>query len=486
MSFADLPGPLATPEPLPEGAEVAPPGVRAMAALRWGLVALTAVLAVGAWVGWAGAPEAPTAAARWQCPMHPSIVQAVPGPCPVCGMDLVPAAQAAEGHAHERAGQAGAERKGRYWCPMHPEVQSDDPEARCEKCGGMKLVPRDDAGAAPGVSGLAPVDLGAERTQRIGVRTAPVVHGPIGPELRTVGAIAADEARVAIVSARVTGWVESLLVKEGGGRVRRGQALATVYSAELLAAEQAFLAAPPPAGSQAARTQGAGAFGFDPARRLELLGMAPQDVTALRETGQILYAQPLRAPIDGWVVRRGAYAGQYVQPGTELFQLVDLSTVWLLVDVHQDDLPRVAVGQRARLTLAARPGETFVGRVDHLYPALDPEARTLRARVALRNPGLALRPGMVGDVVLEGAAADGLSVPSEAVVDTGDRRYVFVARGAGRFEPRQVRTGVRADDRVQVLEGLTAGEQVVTTAGFLVDSESRVRAALDGFAAAER
>jgi Cu(I)/Ag(I) efflux system membrane fusion protein len=253
-----------------------------------------------------------------------------------------------------------------------------------------------------------------------------------------------------------------------------------VYSAELLSAQQAILAAPPPAAGPRGQPV-VGAFGLDLGKRLELLGMARQDVEALRATGQIRYAQPVRAPIDGWVVRRGAYAGQYVQPGVELFQLVDLSTVWLLVDVYEDDLPRVRVGQRARLTVPARPGEAFTGRVDYLYPAVNPETRTLRARVVLRNEGLALRPGMIGDVVLEGTPVDGLVVPAEAVVDTGDRRYVFVARDGGRFEPRLVRTGLRAGDALQVLDGVADGERVVTTASFLVDSESRLRAAVDAF-----
>jgi hypothetical protein len=453
MTAHDPPRAVHAPEPLPEGAEAPPPGVKLAAAVRWGLVAGVAALAVAAWAGWAGAPPAATPGAaqvQYQCPMHPGVLQAGPGACPVCGMDLVPARHGAGEHG------VSAE-KGHLHGADAPETST-------------------------GVPGLAPVELGAERSQRIGVRTAAVARRSLAPEVRATGAIAVDEARVATVSARVTGWVEELLVTEGGARVRKGQALATVYSAELLSAQQAILATPPPAPGQG-RPATAAAFGIDLAKRLELLGMARQDVEALRRTGQLRYAQPIRAPIDGHVARRGAFAGQYVQPGVELFQLVDLSTVWLLVDVPEADLSWVRVGARARLAVPAWPGRTFTGRVELLYPAESAETRTIKARVALANEGLALRPGMVGDVALEGAAVDALVVPADAVADTGDRRYVFVARGAGRFEPRAVRTGVRGDGVVQVLDGLAAGDRVVTAASFLVDAESRLRAAADALGA---
>jgi membrane fusion protein, copper/silver efflux system len=487
----DLPRRPGSVEPMPEGAEAPPPGTRAMATVRWAIVVAMALLAATAWATWAGA-RSPGGrdAVQYQCPMHPSVVQPSPGSCPICGMDLVEVRGQAHPRPHDAAGDGATAAPaakaapvargtpGKYWCPMHPEVTSDDPAARCEKCGGMKLVPRPagEGERAGDVAGLVPVEIDAARVQRIGVRTATAERQRLGAELRTAGVVAANEAAIATVTARTTGWLQELLVPRAGQEVRRGQALATVYSADLVSGQQAFLA-----GSLPGAQRVSAGFGIDSVKWLELLGMARQDVEKVRQTGHVQLSVPVRSPIDGFVSRRAAYAGQYLQPGTELFQIVDLSTVWVMADVYEDELGRVEVGQHARLTLAAYPGETFTGRVDFVYPAVNGDSRTLQARIVLRNPGLKLRPGMYGDVVLEGAPVEGLAVPSEAVADTGERQYVFVAREGGRFEPRLVKLGIRADDRVQVLEGLAEGDRVVTTASFLVDSESRLRAAVEGF-----
>ena len=517
-----------TSEQLPEGEDAAPPGVRTAALVRWGIVALMAIAAAGAWIHFSGAGQhAARSAAAYQCPMHPSVVQERPGECPICGMDLV----RVEARAAAPASSPAAGAPGRYWCPMHPEVASDDPEATCPKCGGMRLVPRDPekmaraaqlAGAGaywcpmhpeitsddpnatcpkcggmrlmprpgpsgrPGgsVPGLSPVEISSERTQLIGVRTAQVVRARLAPQLRTVGFVAANETSVAIVAPRYTGWVEELRVAQSGQRVEKGQVLATIYSPELLTAQQVFLNAvrwsDKASGPQAG---GAASLDADARKRLQLLGVAKEDIEELARRGQALSAMPIRSPVSGYVARKAALPGLYVQPGTELFQIADLSTVWVVADVYERDMSRVEVGQTARLILGAYPGESFTGKVQFIYPAVNPESRTLQARMAFRNPGLKLRPGMYGDVVIEMAAAEGLVVPGEAVVDTGEMQYVFLARDRGRFEPRVVRLGARGQDRVQVLEGLAEGDVVVTTANFLVDSESRLRAAVEGFAA---
>ncbi|GEJ56245.1 hypothetical protein AMYX_09860 [Anaeromyxobacter diazotrophicus] len=347
----------------------------------------------------------------------------------------------------------------------------------------MKLVPRAPAANQGGVAGLVPVELDAARTQLIGMRTGPVLRERLAPQLRTVGFVAADEQRLALVTTRFSGWIEKLLVAQSGARVEKGQILATAYSQELVTAQQVYLNSVKWADKQGLATAGGAAGGveYDARRRLELLGVAPQDVAEIARTGQPLATVPVRSPVAGYVARKAALPGLYVQPGTELFQIVDLSTVWVVADVYERDVDRVRVGQRARFTVAARQGETFGGRVQFVYPAVNPESRTVQARIELKNPGLRLKPGMYGDVLLDLPAGDALTVPGEAVVDTGDQQYVFVARPAGRFEPRRVRLGAGGDGRVQVLEGLAEGEMVVTTANFLVDSESRLRAAVEGF-----
>jgi len=532
------PEPRMAAESLPEGEEAAPPGARVMGTVRWVLVAIMAAVAAGTWIHWADlGPSTARAAVRYHCPMHPAVVQERPGECPICGMDLV---LVEGGNAHGKkasvalaaagAPQASEKAQGRYWCPMHPEITSDDPHATCSKCGGMKLVPRDPAALAkaaaeagagaywcpmhpeitsddphatcskcggmklmprpgpsgkPGgpVPGLTPVEISAERTQLMGMRTAQISRRRLAPQLRTVGFVSANESSLAIITTRFTGWVEELRVAQSGQRVNKGQVLATIYSPELLTAQQVYLNALKWTDQRNPQTSSpSSSLDAEARKRLELLGIARQDVAELARRGKVLEAMPIRSPVGGYVAKKAALPGLYVQPGSELFQIADLSTVWVVADVYESDMSRVQVGQHGRLLLGAYPGESFTGRVQFIYPAVNPESRTLQARMEFKNPGLKLRPGMYGDVVIDLASAEGLAVPTEAVVDTGELQYVFLARGGGRFEPRVVRLGARGDGLVQLLEGVSEGDVVVTTANFLVDSESRLRAAVEGFA----
>jgi membrane fusion protein, copper/silver efflux system len=445
---------------LPEGEEAAPPGVRAMALVRWTLVILMAVVATASVLHYTGIlrPQgSATAAVQYYCPMHPSVVQDQPGECPICGMTLV-------------ARDASAAPSGQFSSGAAPSVATD---------GGTSIP------------NLVTVTLPPERVQLMGIRTAPVTRGARGAELRAVGYVTVDEAAVTQVHTRVAGWIQTLQVARTGEQVRRGDVLATIYSPALLTTQQELLAA-----RRFVRTGGGGssfdvAAGTDPAalqrsivdgarRRLELFGVAPEEIRTLERTGQPLAAVPLRAPRDGYVTEKSAVQGAYVQPETTLFQIADLARVWVLAEVYESELTRVDVGAPATLTLAAYPGVRFPGTVDYLYPTLDPATRTVRVRLIFANADLRLRPGMFGDVVLALPPTDDLMVPREAVVDTGERTYVFVVHEGGHFEPRLVRIGARSGDAVAVQDGLAEGEVVVTTANFLVDSESRLRAAISG------
>lgn len=474
------------PDALPEGEEQAPPGARTMAIVRWGLVALMALAAVAAWVdhAWTARSGQQVAGVQFICPMHPQIVTTHKGECPICGMDLVPAA--AQG-----AAAAGAAAPARYTCPMHPAFVTTDAAARCPDCG-MKLTPVPAAAAAapagPPVPGVAPVELSADRVQLIGMRSVPAAREALASSIRAVGFVAANESSLVSVNTRFSGWVEQLNVGQTGQLVQKGEVLAALYSPEMLNAQQVFLNAikwteRKPGGS--AQAPGiANDLERDARLRLELLGVAAQDVDAIAEAGQPQRAINVRSPVRGYVARKSVLKGLYVQSGTELFQLADLSTVWVLVDVYESEIPRVKVGQQATFELKAYPGKRFVGRVQFIYPALNTGSRTLQARVELRNPGLELRPGMFGDVTLDLGAAEAVVVPQEALIDTGEHQYVFVDRGGGRYEPRRVEAGWSGEGRVAILGGLAEGERVVTTANFLLDSESRLRAAVEGFNAA--
>jgi membrane fusion protein, copper/silver efflux system len=435
-----------------------PRGVATMSVVRWVLVAVTALVAVGSILSFAGvrlgggtngAPSADEDKQLYTCPMHPAIVQDHPGDCPICGMTLVPKAKS-----------------------------SAKPAA----------APADAAAPPPG---LAAVDLTPERIQLIGMRTATVKREALGGELRTVGVIVANERGLAQINTRFAGWIQTLTASATGERVKRGQVLATIYSPDVLRAQQELLVArgwtSGPGGS-ARPPQGADGFtaGLDASarRRLELLGISAQEIDEVLRTGKATDAIAIRSPVEGYVVSKSAVVGVAVQPGTVLFEVADLSSVWVNAEIYQQDISRIHVGQKARLELSSIPGEPHAGKVQFIYPALDPASRTLRLRLEFKNKsdrnGPRLRPGMYGNVLLDLPATSGLVVPAEAVVDTGETHYLFVAKEGGHFEPRLVKVGGRLKDRVEILSGVAEGERVVTTGNFLIDSESRLRAAIEG------
>jgi Cu(I)/Ag(I) efflux system membrane fusion protein len=375
---------------------------------------------------------------------------------------------------------------------MHPSVLLDHP-GQCPICN-MDLAKVDPVKAAAppssdaGVPGLVAVDLSADRVQLMGMRTAKVERRALAPELRTVGSVAADERGLGHIHVRFAGWIERLAVQETGQKVKKGQLLGTVYSPDLLAAQQELLNAlawqkPKPAPSMPGmlHTEDLTAgLASQARRRLEVLGMSPEDIREVEKSGQARRAVEVRSPVAGYVVQRTAVEGLYVEPGTELFSVADLSKVWVIAEVYEYEMERIQLGQMADLRLAAYPSRSFSGKVSFIYPTVDPETRSLRVRVELANPDLLLRPGMYGDVIFHLPGVDALIVPRDAVVDTGDAQYVFVAQAHGHFEPRAVQIGAREGEDVQIVKGVAEGEEVVTTANFLIDSESRLRAAVAG------
>ena len=440
----------------------APPhGVFTMAIVRWVLVLLTALVATGSILSFAGvhlgSGKSSSTGQVYYCPMHPSVVQDHPGECPICSMTLV---LKTEGKANPSA--AGGARNA---------AMATAPTVR--------------------VPGLADVDLPPERIQLIGMRTATVKREAIGGDLRTVGVVAANERGLAQINTRFGGWIQKLLVSETGERVRRGQVLATIYSPEVFRAEQELLLARgwSSAGGGDAKPKHdhedlAGGLDTNARQRLELLGIAPQEIDEMLRAGKAAEAVPIRSSVDGYVVGKNAVAGVAVQSGSVLFEVADLARVWVTADIYEQDISRVRVGQRARLELASYPGEMQTGKVTFIYPIVDSGSRTLKLRLEFKNTsdrnGPRLRPGMYGTVYLDLPSTTGLTVPTEAVVDTGETHYLFVLKDGGRFEPRKVKVGAHLKDKVEVLSGVAEGETVVTTGNFLVDSESRLRSAIEG------
>ena len=464
----------AAPTPLDDSDELAPPGVRAASVVRWAIVAIAALAAVATWSQYARhAGSTAAVSARYLCPMHASVVSDRPGECPICGMNLVPAPTA--------VAPTLAAAETRYTCPMHPEVVSTDPAARCPSCG-MRLEPLTPAPATP--PGLATVDLGPERTQLAGITTAPTARAVLETELRAPAAIALREQAVTLVTARVTGFVEEVRVRETGRRVERGDVIGLLYSPELVQAQSSFLGNVKWGGSQRPDPAAQGApLAAGLRKKIELLGLAPQDVDAILKADAPLQLVPIRAPVSGFVSRRSVVPGSAVQPGSPIVEIADLSRVWAIAAVPESDAAHLRAGLPARLSLAAWPDEALETTLQEIYPAVSPQARTVQVRVELPNPGLKLRPGMSGELAIKLRRPEALAIPDAAVVDDGERRYVFVARPGGRFEPRLVALGARWGGRVEVRSGLSEGDRVVTSAAFLVDSESRLRAAVEGFSA---
>lgn len=429
------------------------------------------------------ADEAPATAQKqlYQCPMHPQIIMDHEGDCPICGMKLV-AMEATAGPAQPVPQAQGQAQKQMYQCPMHPQVIMDH-ESDCPICG-MKLVPME-AAAQPGtpgaaVEGLSSVTIDTQRQQLIGLRTAAVEEGDLGGGLRTVGRVAIDETRVRKVTVKVEGFVEKLFVDFTGQAVGKGQPLFSLYSPEFVSAQQEYLLALRTQKQLAGGSmQGSGNDLLESARRRLMFWDVPAaELERLEQTGEVRKTLTLRAPVGGVVTVKNVVEGARVTPADFLYEITDLGRVWVQADVYESELARVKVGTEADLSLGAYHGRTFRGRVAFIDPQVDPKTRTVKVRIEFPNPKGELKPEMFGQVELRTKGRKGLTVPLDAVLDSGARKVVFVALGEGRFEPREVQTGATLGERVEIIGGLKAGEEVITRANFLVDSESRLKAAL--------
>ena len=339
--------------------------------------------------------------------------------------------------------------------------------------------------AATAGSGIV-VDTG--KVQKLGVRTEAAALRELARGVRAAGRIEADERRLHTVAPKFEGWIEKLHVSATGQAVGRGQPLAEVYSPELVSVQKEYAIAAQ--GRESLKDAGAEAqagmkqLADSSLMRLRNWDISDEQIARLRESGEARRTLTLRAPAAGIVMEKKAVAGMRFMPGEMLYQVADLSTVWAVADVFEQDIGLVRAGQKARLRIDAYPDKVFEGTVSYVYPTLKAETRTVPVRVELANPGGLLKPGMFAALELASASTKVLAVPQSAVIDSGVRRVVLVQSGndakAGRFEPREVKLGRRGDDYVEVLEGVKEGEPVVVAANFLLDAESNLKAALGG------
>lgn len=402
-------------------------------------------------------------------------------------MKLIPAkADSQTASSVEHAAGHKAELKVLYWQdPMHPAYKSDKP-GKAPDCG-MDLVPIYENGAGQMAANLpkGAFQISPEKQQLIGVQYGEASYKPVSKTLRTVGRLTYDETKIARIHPRVEGWIEKVYVDFTGKLVQKGQPLISIYSPELLQTQQEFLLARR-GREELAESTFRGAINaseslYQAARkRLELWDISEGQIAELEKSGKPTKTLMLYAPTDGFVLTRNAFTKQRVTPDTELYSIADLSTIWVMADVYEYEAPEIKVGQAVNITLPYLPGRVYRGKVSNILPQLDNTTRTLKVRVEVPNPGFALKPDMYANAELKIDYGRRLVVPQEAVMDSGTEQLIFIAHEGGYFEPRKVQLGPKVDNTLIVLSGLKAGERVVTSANFLIDSESKLKSAAGG------
>jgi membrane fusion protein, copper/silver efflux system len=347
---------------------------------------------------------------------------------------------------------------------------------------GMDYIPvyqGEEQGSQPGQSGT--VKVSPDKAQLLGVRTEAAAERELSRAVQAVGTIQPNERLLAKVTPRFEGYIERLHVNTTGQAVKRGQALMEVYSPDIVAAQEEYLIAQA-GGSEPVMQRMAEAV----LQRLRNWGIAESELERLRQERKPRQTLTLRSPAAGVVLSKPSVQGMRFMPGETLYEIADLSSVWLVAEIFERDLGLVKLGQPAKLRITAYPEREFGGKVVFVYPTLDPNTRTGRMRIELANPAGLLKPAMFGNVELAGRQGKALAVPDTAVLDSGSRQVLLVQRGEGQFEPRDVKLGRRAGGYVEVLEGVSAGEQVVVRANFLIDAESNLKAALESFGKGHR
>lgn len=379
------------------------------------------------------------------------------------------------------------------------------PPAKSQEMPGMPGMPAAPQEKAAPPQEVPQVEISSEQQQLIGVKTVKVAIKPLTKVIRTVGRIEADERKLATVNTKIEGWIEKLYVDYTGRYVRKGEPLVEIYSPELLATQQEFISTLKWAGRQTgtphsseaahgARDETLPATSSEPVselkqmlskdaaatldaarERLRLWDISEEQIRKIEETRKPVRTLTLYSPVSGFVTQKMAVQGMKVMPGEKLFDVADLSTLWLIADIYEYEIPLIRVGDAAQISLSYFPGRVLTSRIDYVYPAVSADTRTAKVRFRLPNADGRLKPQMYTNVEIRINMGKKLVIPDSAVIDTGTEQVVYVDRGDGTFEPRQVEIGLRADGNVEVLRGLKAGEKVSSSANFLIDSEAQLK-----------
>ena len=402
----------------------------------------------------------------YTCGMHPQVIQDHPGNCPICGMKLTPMRK------QGGAGAAAGDRKIKlYKSTMNPGEISQQPG---KDSMGMEMVAVYEDNDTAGMSTIAidPVTI-----QNMAIRTSVLARGPLRRTIRTVGIVGLDESAVADVTTKFKGWAEKLYVDTTGARVHRGEPLFEIYSPELYSAQTEYLLA---LGSTAKADAGLDALKTSAQLKLKFWDISDEQIAELEKTRTPKKTLRVNSPIDGFVMEKMVVEGQMVDSGMKLYRIADLGLVWVQSQIYEQDLPFIKLGQEATVSLTYLPDRKFRGRVTYIYPTVDEKTRTVKVRMEFHNPGYFLKPGMFASVeVVADLSLSTLLVPDMAVLRSGEKNTVFVALDGGKFEPRTVTLGPRAEgDFYQVLSGLAEGDRVVTSGQFMLDSESQLREAI--------
>ena len=413
--------------------------------------------------------------AYWRAPMNPTEIYDKPGKSAM-GMDLVPVYEDELAGGGAPADKGKTERRIAYWrAPMNPTEIYDKPG---KSAMGMDLVPVYEDELVGGVI----ISIDPVVQQNMGIRTAEVEKGPLVHTIRTYGHVTYDETLTTQVSPKFNGWIEELYVDFTGKFVAKDEPLFTIYSPELFSAQEeyrvAYRSISRQVGPQSKEMLASAR------RRLEYFDIPGSEIQAIEKTGEIKKNVMIRSPSSGVVINKNAVEGMNVKAGTMVYTIADLSRVWVEAHIFEYELPWVKERQEAVMTLPYLPGKVFYGKVTYVYPYLQQKTRDVIIRLEFENPGLALKPDMFADVQIKSKQeGEGILIPSEAIIRSGERNIVFVVREKGQFTPREITPGlVLENDKVQVLGGLASGDIVVTSGQFLLDSESKLKEAVQKMA----